>query len=58
MLPKRFFSTYLFAVVDKSVLGFSRNRTGYFFAVIKSPRLIFISLKKVITSTYQDINLK
>ena len=32
----------LSAVVYMAVLRFARNRPGYFFAVIKSPKLLFI----------------
>ena len=36
----------LFTVVDTSWERFSRNRAGIFRAVMKSPKLIFISLKR------------
>ena len=48
----------LSAVVYTAALRFARNRSGYFFAVIKSPKLIFISLKRTSFPIFRNAHLK
>ena len=48
----------LSAVIYTAALRFARNRSGYFFAVIKSPKLIFISLKRTSFPIFRNAHLK